>query len=41
MRSGRPMRTYPSFLHADLVVPVIGDTQLSEMGQFLSGEIDR
>ncbi|MCB9596713.1 MAG: hypothetical protein H6719_28570 [Sandaracinaceae bacterium] len=39
--SGRPMRTYPSFLHADLVVPVIGDTQLSEMGQFLSGEIDR
>lgn len=39
--SGRPMRTYPSFLHGDLVIPVIGDQQLREMGQYLSGEIDR
>lgn len=39
--SGRPMRTYNSFLHADLVVPVVGDGQLSDMGQYLSGEIDR
>jgi len=39
--SGRPMRTYPSFLHADLVIPAVGDTQLRDMGEFISGEIDR
>ena len=38
--SGRPMRTYPSFLHGDLVIPLIGDRMLSDMGQYLSGEID-
>ena len=39
--SGRPMRVYPSPLHGDLVIPVIGDQQLREMGQYISGEIDR
>ncbi|MBX3272789.1 MAG: hypothetical protein KF729_21180 [Sandaracinaceae bacterium] len=39
--SGRPMRTYPSPLHGDLVIPVIGDQQLREMGQYIAGEIDR
>ncbi len=39
--SGLPLREYPSPLHADLVVPGIGDRQLSELGMFLSGEIGR
>ncbi len=39
--SGRPLREYPSFLHGDLVIPVIGDGQVRDMGQFISGEIDR
>lgn len=39
--SGRPMRTYPSPLHGDLVVPVVGDAMLRDMGMYLSGEIDR
>lgn len=37
--SERPMRTYASPLHADLIVPLIGDAMLSDMGAFLSGEI--
>lgn len=36
-----PMRTYPSPLHADLVVPLIGDEQLRDMAAYLAGEIDR
>ena len=35
------MRTYPSPLHGDLVVPVVGDAMLRDMGMYLSGEIDR
>lgn len=38
--SGLPMRTYPSPLHGDLVIPVIGDSMLNDMGAYLSGEID-
>lgn len=37
--SERPMRTYNSPLHADLIVPLIGDAMLRDMGAFLSGEI--
>jgi len=36
--SGRQMVTYPSFLHADLVIPLIGDGQLRDMGRYLDGE---
>lgn len=39
--SGLPLREYPSPLHGDLVIPAIGDQQLSDLGMFLSGEIDR
>ncbi len=35
------MRTYPAVLHADLVVPAVGDAMLRDMGMFISGEIDR
>lgn len=38
--SGLPLREYPSPLHGDLVIPAIGDQQLSDMGMYLSGEID-
>lgn len=37
--SGRPMRVYPSALHGDLVIPVLGDAMLRDMGMYLSGEI--
>ena len=38
--SGRPLRSYPSPLHADLVIPALGDAMLRDAGDFLSGEID-
>ncbi len=38
--SGLPMRTYNSPLHADLVVPAVGDQQLRDMAMYLAGEID-
>lgn len=31
-----PMTEYPSILHGDLVIPVVGDAMLTEMGKFLS-----
>lgn len=39
--SGLPMREYNSILHADLVVPLLGDQMLADMAAFLAGEIDR
>lgn len=38
--SGLPMRTYPSPLHGDLVIPAVGDAMLRDMGAYLAGEID-
>ncbi|HMV69114.1 MAG TPA: hypothetical protein PKA64_19870, partial [Myxococcota bacterium] len=35
--SGMPMRTYPSALHADLLVPGLGDAMLRDMGAHLGG----
>lgn len=37
--SGRPMRTYPSPLHGDLVIPAVGDAMLRDMAAYLDGEI--
>jgi hypothetical protein len=39
--SGLPVRSYPSPLHADLVVPGIGDAMLRDAAAFLAGAIDR
>ncbi|MBW2523173.1 MAG: hypothetical protein JRI23_03320 [Deltaproteobacteria bacterium] len=39
--SGLPMREYSSILHADLVVPLLGDAMLGDMAAFLAGEISR
>ncbi|MBI4701870.1 MAG: hypothetical protein HY744_12080 [Deltaproteobacteria bacterium] len=39
--SGLPMREYDSILHADLVVPGLGDKMLQDMARFLAGEIDQ
>jgi hypothetical protein len=39
--SGLPMREYPSILHADLIVPLLGDAMLGDMAAFLAGEIDQ
>ncbi|RLB59346.1 MAG: hypothetical protein DRI90_15510 [Deltaproteobacteria bacterium] len=39
--SGLPMREYPSILHADLIVPLLGDAMLNDMAAFLAGEIDQ
>ncbi|MBW2455171.1 MAG: hypothetical protein JRI68_11705, partial [Deltaproteobacteria bacterium] len=39
--SGLPMREYPSVLHADLIVPLLGDAMLGDMAAFLAGEIDQ
>lgn len=33
--SGLPVTAYPSVLHADLIVPVVGDGQLREAAEFL------
>ena len=33
--SGLQMKTYSSVLHADLIVPVIGDAMLTDMGNYL------
>lgn len=33
--SGLPMTAYPTVLHADLIVPLIGDAMLDEMADFL------
>ena len=38
--SGLPMREYGSPLHADLVVPLVGDGQLRDMADYLAGDID-
>ncbi|WP_236519330.1 hypothetical protein [Sandaracinus amylolyticus] len=38
--SGRPMRTYASPLHADLIIPALGDAMLRDLGMFISGEIE-
>ncbi|WP_157069701.1 hypothetical protein [Sandaracinus amylolyticus] len=38
--SGRPLRSYPTPLHADLIIPALGDAMLRDMGAFLSGEIE-
>jgi hypothetical protein len=34
--SGRPMRTYPSPLHGDLVAPVAGDAMLRDLADYLA-----
>ncbi|MDH5491554.1 MAG: hypothetical protein OEY14_06330, partial [Myxococcales bacterium] len=39
--SGLPLRSYPSALHADLVIPLLGDAMLEDASAFLAGEIDR
>jgi len=38
---GLPVREYPSILHGDLVIPVLGDGMLDDLAAFLAGEIDR
>ena len=38
--SQRPLRSYPSPLHGDLVAPLVGDPPLRDLGAFLSGEIN-
>lgn len=38
--SGLPMRTYPSPLHGDLVIPALGDAMLRDMAAYLAGDID-
>jgi len=38
--SGLPMLEYPSVLHADLVVPVLGNPMLGDIADFLTGELD-
>ena len=37
--SGRPLRTYPSPLHADLIIPALGDAMLTDATDFLAGRI--
>jgi hypothetical protein len=32
------MIAYPSILHADLIVPVLGDAMLVDLADFLAGE---
>lgn len=38
--SGLPMLEYPSVLHADLVVPVLGNPMLGDLADFLTEELD-
>jgi len=38
--SGLPMREYNSILHADLIIPLLGDKMLEDMAAFLAGEIN-
>jgi len=39
-QTGHPMLEYPSVLHADLIVPVLGDAMLEDMADFLEdGEL--
>ncbi len=38
--SGLPLREYNSILHADLVIPLLGDLMLKDMADFLAGEIN-
>ena len=33
-----PIERYPSALHADLIVPGLGDAMLRDMGAFIDGE---
>jgi hypothetical protein len=35
--SALPMEIYPSALHADLIVPVLGDAMLRDMAAHLEG----
>lgn len=37
--SGLPMIAYPSILHADLIVPGLGDAMLVDLADFLSGDL--
>jgi dienelactone hydrolase len=37
--SGLPSIDYPSVLHADLVIPVLGNAMLDDMADFLSGDL--
>jgi hypothetical protein len=39
--SGLPMREYPSAMHGDLVIPLLGDQMLTDMAAYLAGEIDQ
>ena len=36
--SGLPMIAYPSVLHGDLVIPVVGNAMLDDLADFLAGE---
>jgi hypothetical protein len=39
--SGLPLREYPSAMHGDLVIPVLGDQMLADMAAFMAGEINQ
>ena len=38
--SGLPMIAYPSILHADLIVPGLGDAMLVDLADFLAGDLE-
>jgi len=35
--SGYPVKEYKSILHADLVIPLLGDAMLQDVAEFLAG----
>ncbi|MBI5480866.1 MAG: hypothetical protein HY906_18550 [Deltaproteobacteria bacterium] len=39
--SGLPMREYPSAMHGDLVIPLLGDQMLADLAAFMAGEINQ
>jgi pimeloyl-ACP methyl ester carboxylesterase len=39
--SGLPMREYPSAMHGDLVIPVLGDQMLTDLAAYMAKEIDQ
>lgn len=39
--SGLPLREYPSGLHGDLVLPLLGDQMLADLAAYVAGEIEQ
>jgi hypothetical protein len=39
--SGMPMREYPSAMHGDLVIPLLGDQMLTDLAAYMAGEISQ